>query len=67
MTPLKRRLKAPIERKRMIPATVLLGWTKAGRPVSSLPLRNPLAIENRIRTWKRKGYKVSTLVEWDFV
>ena len=51
----------------MIPATVLLGWTKTGRPVSSLPLRTPLAVENRIKTWKRKGYKVSSLVEWDFV
>lgn len=67
MIPLKRRLKAPINRKRQVPATVLLGWTKTGRPVSSLPLRTPLAIENRIRTWKRKGYRVSSVVEWDFI
>ena len=65
--PIKRRLQAPLDRKRMIPATVLLGWTKTGRPVSSLPLRTPLAVENRIKTWKREGYKVSSLVEWDFV
>ena len=66
-SPIKRRVQAPLNRKRMVPATVLVGWTKTGRPVSSLPLRNPEAIQNRIRTWKRKGYKVSSLIEWDFV
>jgi hypothetical protein len=64
---LKRRLKASVNRKRRPPATVLLGWTPMGRPVASLPLRSPVAVQLRIRTWRRKGYVVSSLVEWDFI
>lgn len=67
MAPERRKLRAPRDRKRLAPATVLLGWTKTGRPVSSLPLRSVEAIENRVKTWKKKGYRVATLVEWDFM
>ena len=65
--PVKRKILAPRDRRRMLPATVLLGWTSTGRPVSSLPLRTSLAVQNRIKTWRRKGYRVSSLVEWDFM
>ena len=66
--PLIRRLKAPITRKRMpYRATVLLGWSSLGRPVSSLPMVTAAAVERRIKLWKRKGYRVSTIVEWDFM
>lgn len=63
----KRRLRAPLDRRRMAPAVVLLGWTKSGRPVASIPLRSPEAIEARAKIWRRKGYRVSTMVEWDFL
>lgn len=67
MQPLKRRLKAPVERRRLDPASVLLGWTSKNRPVSSLPLRSPEAVQARIKTWRKKGYRVATVVEWDFI
>ena len=63
----KRRLRAAAGRKRFAPAVVLLGWTRSGRPVASIPLRSPDAIEARVKIWRRKGYRVSTLVEWDFM
>lgn len=67
MQPVKRRLKAPISRKRRYPASVLLGWTPRGTPVASLPLRSPVAVQARVRIWQRKGYRVSAVVEFDFI
>ena len=63
----KRRLRAGPLRRRLAPAVVLLGWTAKGRPVASIPLRSQEAVQARIKTWRRKGYRVSTLVEWDFI
>lgn len=67
MRPLTRKLKAPKTRKRINAAKVLIGWTNKGRPVASIPVRSPEAIEARIRHWRRKGYRVSGVVEWDFI
>jgi hypothetical protein len=67
MRPLLRRLKAPVERKRMPRATVLLGWSGNGRPVASIPLVTAVAVERRIVIWRKKGYKVSVVVEFDFM
>ena len=67
MIPLHRRLKAPITRKRMPRASVLLGWSSHGRPVASIPLVTALAVERRILIWRKKGYKVSAVVEFDFI
>lgn len=67
MAPLLRRLKAPVSRKRMPRATVLLGWSMNGRPVASIPLVTPAAVERRIVIWRKKGYKVSAVIEFDFM
>jgi hypothetical protein len=67
MAPLLRRLKAPITRKRMPRATVLLGWSLNGRPVASIPLVTAASVERRILIWRKKGYKVSAVVEFDFI
>lgn len=67
MIPLIRRLRAPKQRRRLAPAKVLIGWTANGRPVASIPVRSAEAVEARIRHWKRKGYRVSGVVEWDFI
>ena len=63
----RRKLLAGPRRRKLAPAVVLLGWTKTNRPVASIPLRSPEAVQARIKTWQRKGYRVSTLVEWDFI
>lgn len=67
MSPLIRRLKAPITRKRMPRATVLLGWSEVGRPVASIPMVSEGAVQRRIVIWKRKGYRVSAVIEYDFL
>jgi len=67
MLPLIRRLKAPITRKRMPRATVLLGWSSNGRPVASIPMVTAAAVERRVIIWRKKGYKVSVVIEYDFL
>lgn len=61
-----RRLRSTNPKKRFKLALVLLGWTPKGKPVASIPVHSQKALEERIRIWKYKGYKVSTIIEWDF-
>jgi hypothetical protein len=35
--------------------------------VASIPLVTPAAVERRILIWRKKGYKVSAVIEFDFM
>jgi hypothetical protein len=61
-----RRLRADSKRRRIRLALVVLGWTPRGKPVASIPVHSHKALEERIRIWRYKGYKISTVIEWDF-
>lgn len=48
------------------PAYVVVGWTPKGKPVASIPLTTREGAERRLTTWRRKGYKISAVLEFDF-
>ena len=49
------------------PAYVIVGYTPKGRPVASLPLTTREGAEKRLTTWRRKGYRISAVLEFDYV